>query len=163
MVAINPAQVLITKKFDYELYNLDLNYNLQNVSLLSSTTYIDYRHQYPFSYIGGPATVYAGALEGNDARHIAAHMLAQEFRVASRDTGALKWTAGAFLHFSLYQAKADITRAAQVGFHCDDLAAAHARMVAGGAPVIHPPRPEPWGETARYSDPDGNVVSLTHG
>ncbi len=28
-------------------------------------------------------------------------------------------------------------------------------------PVIHPPRPEPWGQTSRYQDPDGNVVSLT--
>ena len=84
-------------------------------------------------------------------------------RWISGDHAAVSWTDGAFLHFSLYQAKSDITRCAQVGFHCDDLAAAHARMVAGGAPVIHPPRLEPWGETARYSDPDGNVVSLTQG
>jgi len=95
-VAVNPAQVLIPKKFDYELYNLQLNYDFQNLSLLSSTSYIDHRHQYPFSYIGGPATIYDGTLEGNDARHIAAHMLAQEFRVASRNSGAFKWTTGAF-------------------------------------------------------------------
>jgi predicted enzyme related to lactoylglutathione lyase len=74
---------------------------------------------------------------------------------------ATSWTGGAFLHFALYQAKSDITRATQVGFQCDDLAIAHDRLVAGGAPVIHAPRPEPWGDTARYSDPDGNVVSLT--
>jgi predicted enzyme related to lactoylglutathione lyase len=74
---------------------------------------------------------------------------------------ATSWKAGAFLHFALYQAKAEVTRSTQVGFQCDDLVAAHQRLVAGGAPVLHPPRPEPWGDTARYSDPDGNVVSLT--
>ena len=74
---------------------------------------------------------------------------------------ATSWTDGAFLHFALYRSKGEVTRGAQVGFACDDLAAAHARLAAAGAPVIHPPRQEPWGETARYSDPDGNVVSLT--
>jgi lactoylglutathione lyase len=82
-------------------------------------------------------------------------------RWISGDHAALSWTDGAFLHFSLYQSKGEVTRGAQVGFASDDLAAAHARMVEGGATVIHPPRPEPWGETARYADPDGNVVSLT--
>jgi catechol 2,3-dioxygenase-like lactoylglutathione lyase family enzyme len=74
---------------------------------------------------------------------------------------ALSWTEGAFMHFSLYQAKSEVTRAAQVGFPVDDLAAAHARMTEAGVTVVHGPRPEPWGETARYRDPDGNVVSLT--
>ena len=73
---------------------------------------------------------------------------------------ATSWPDGAFLHFSLYQSKGEVTRGAQVGFACDDLTAAHAR-IAAGALVIHPPRPEPWGETARYADPDGNVISLT--
>lgn len=74
---------------------------------------------------------------------------------------AISWTDGAFLHFSLYQAKSDVTRAVQIGFPCDDIAATHVRLVEFGAGVIHPPRPEPWGVTSRYSDPDGNVVSLT--
>jgi lactoylglutathione lyase len=82
-------------------------------------------------------------------------------RWISGDHSALSWTDGAFLHFSLYQSKGEVTRGAQVGFACDDLAADHARLVAAGAAVIHPPRAEPWGETARYADPDGNIVSLT--
>ena len=82
-------------------------------------------------------------------------------RWISGDHAALSWTDGAFLHFSLYQAKAEVTRSAQLGFETADLAAVHARLVEAGARVIHPPRPEPWGATARYADPDGNVVSLT--
>jgi catechol 2,3-dioxygenase-like lactoylglutathione lyase family enzyme len=74
---------------------------------------------------------------------------------------ATSWSDGAFLHFALYQSKGEVTRGAQVGFGCDDLAAAHARLADTEVPVFHPPRPEPWGETARYEDPDGNVVSLT--
>ena len=74
---------------------------------------------------------------------------------------ATSWTDGAFLHFALYQAKSDVTCGVQIGFPSDDIAAAHAHLVDFGADVIHPPRPEPWGVTARYSDPDGNVVSLT--
>ena len=74
---------------------------------------------------------------------------------------AISWTDGAFLHFSLYQAKSEVTRAVQIGFPTDDIAAAHAHLVEIGTDVIHAPRPEPWGPTARYRDPDGNVVSLT--
>jgi predicted enzyme related to lactoylglutathione lyase len=43
----------------------------------------------------------------------------------------------------------------------DDIDIAHASAVAAGAEVIHAPRPEPWGSTARYRDYDGNVISLT--
>jgi lactoylglutathione lyase len=82
-------------------------------------------------------------------------------RWISGDHSAMSWTDGAFLHFSLYQAKGEVTRAAQVAFDTDDLDADHARLAASGAEVVHPPRPEPWGKTARYRDPDGNVVSLT--
>ena len=82
-------------------------------------------------------------------------------RWISGDHAALSWRDGAFFHFALYRAKSDVTRSAQIGFSTSDLGAAHARLVAAGAPVIHPPRQEPWGQTARYGDPDGNVVSLT--
>ena len=82
-------------------------------------------------------------------------------RWISGDHAALSWSDGAYLHFSLYQSKGEVTRSAQLGFSCDDLAATHARLVAAGVPVIHPPRPEPWGYTARYRDPDGNTVGLT--
>jgi len=72
------------------------------------------------------------------------------------------WHEGAFLHFALYQAKEGrATSGAQVGLTVDDLDSAHARAIAAGAELIHPPRDEPWGATARYRDLDGNVVSLT--
>ena len=87
-----------------------------------------------------------------------------EDRWTSGVHGACSWTDGAYLHFALYQAKADgPTHLAQVGFHCDDLASAHERALAAGAELVHAPREEPWGSTARYRDPDGNVVSLTQG
>jgi len=35
------------------------------------------------------------------------------------------------------------------------------KQVAAGADVESMPRDEPWGRTARYRDPDGNVVALT--
>lgn len=93
--------------------------------------------------------------------HAGADNDARGDRWISGPHAAISWTEGAFLHFSLYQAKSNVTRAAQIGFASDDLAADHARLVAFGATVIHPPRREPWGDTARYADPDGNIVSLT--
>src|SRR5260221_2151269 len=86
---------------------------------------------------------------------------AGEDRWISGEHAAVSWHDGAFLHFSLYQAKSDVTRAVQLGFPTDNLAGDHARLLAAGAPVIHLPRPEPWGPTARYPDPDGNRVSLS--
>ena len=75
---------------------------------------------------------------------------------------ATSWKDGAFMHFALYEAKADgPSHATQIGFAVDEIDAAHARAVAAGAEVIHPPRAEPWGPTSRYRDPDGNIVSLT--
>ena len=75
---------------------------------------------------------------------------------------AYSWYEGAYLHFALYQAKTnESTRLAQVGFSVLDIDGAHAHAVAAGATVLHPPRPEPWGATARYLDYDGNVISLT--
>ncbi|QGG96050.1 VOC family protein [Actinomarinicola tropica] len=71
------------------------------------------------------------------------------------------WTNGAPLHFALYQCRHAPTRGTQVAFMVDDLAAAHRRALASGACVIHGPRTEPWGWSARYRDPDGNVVELT--
>jgi len=75
---------------------------------------------------------------------------------------AISWYDGAFLHFSLYQAKSSQKAVgAQVGFEVDDLDEAHARALAAGAVLVHPPRDEPWGRTARYVDFDGNFVGLT--
>jgi len=75
---------------------------------------------------------------------------------------ATSWTDGAFLHFALYAAKADgPSKGLQVAFSVDDIEQAHARAVAARAEVLHGPRDEPWGRSARYQDPDGNVIELT--
>lgn len=71
------------------------------------------------------------------------------------------WTDGAPAHFALYQCRHGPSTGAQVAFLVDDVAAAHRRALAAGACVLHGPRSEPWGWSARYRDPDGNVVELT--
>ena len=82
-------------------------------------------------------------------------------RWISGDHAALSWGGGAFLHFALYQSKGVVTRDVQLGFPIADLDKTHRRLDAAGVPVIHAPRKEPWGLTARYRDPDGNSISLT--
>lgn len=77
---------------------------------------------------------------------------------------ACSYTDGAFLHFALYPAcppERSVATAAQIGFHVPDFDTVHQRVVASGARVVSEPRPEPWGRTARYLDPDGNIVSVT--
>ena len=56
-VAVDRARRLVPKQFDYDLYNLDVKYDVGFGELLSSSTYIDYDHRFPFSYIGGPETI----------------------------------------------------------------------------------------------------------
>ncbi len=77
---------------------------------------------------------------------------------------AFSWTEGAFLHFAIFPAHAPErppTRDAQIGFSVTDIDSAHARALEAGSELVHEPRPEPWGSTARYRDPDGNLVSIT--
>ncbi len=75
---------------------------------------------------------------------------------------AASWTEGEFLHFALYESKeGSVSMRSQVAFRVDDLDAAHVKAVAAGAVVLHDPRTQPWGRSARYSDPDGNVIELT--
>jgi outer membrane receptor protein involved in Fe transport len=95
-VAVDPARVLIPKKFEYDLYNVDLAYDFGSLELLSASTYIDHNHEYPFSYFGGPETVYEGALEGTDARYVYANQFSEELRLSSKGEGALVWTVGGF-------------------------------------------------------------------
>jgi predicted enzyme related to lactoylglutathione lyase len=75
---------------------------------------------------------------------------------------ATSWTEGAFLHFALYETKdGSTTRGAQIAFAVDDLDAAHERAIGAGAEVLHAPKAQPWGRSARYRDFDGNVIELT--
>jgi lactoylglutathione lyase len=75
----------------------------------------------------------------------------------------LSWREGAYFHLALFPAKSPdrMTVGAEVGFHVDDVRSVHERMTAGSATVLHEPRLEPWGLTARYRDPDGNIVGVT--
>lgn len=74
----------------------------------------------------------------------------------------MSWTDGAFMHFSLYATKDGVvTTNAQIAFRVDNLEATHDRAMAAGAELVHPPKAQPWGTSARYRDPDGNVIELT--
>jgi predicted enzyme related to lactoylglutathione lyase len=77
------------------------------------------------------------------------------------DHAEVSWYEGSYFHFALYPAHGQPSTRVQLGLSVDDLAVAHDRAVAAGAEVVHPPRPEPWGITARYLDFDGNVIGLT--
>jgi predicted enzyme related to lactoylglutathione lyase len=69
---------------------------------------------------------------------------------------------GAYLHFALYESKdGRATTQVQIAFRVDDLEAAHQRAIDAGAELIHEPKGQPWGRSARYRDPDGNIVELT--
>jgi len=75
---------------------------------------------------------------------------------------ATSWTEGAFIHFALYATKdGTVTSHAQVAFEVDDIDAAHVRATAAGAAVVHQPKPQPWGISARYRDYDRNIIELT--
>ena len=66
------------------------------------------------------------------------------------------------MHFALYASKdGQTTSGAQIAFRVDGIEAAHAVAVAAGARVLHAPIAQPWGRSARYNDPDGNVIELT--
>ena len=80
------------------------------------------------------------------------------------DHAALSWTDGAFLHFALYPSREPerpVSRSAQIGFHVDNIETTHHNLENAGTVILTAPRNEPWGRTARYLDPDGNIVSIT--
>ena len=80
------------------------------------------------------------------------------------DHAAFSWTDGAFLHFAIYpQRKPNrpVTTAAQIGFHVSDFDSSYARLIDSGSTMVQEARNEPWGKSARFLDPDGNIVSIT--
>ncbi|WP_417461247.1 TonB-dependent receptor [Kordiimonas sp.] len=95
-VAIDPAEAQMSKLWDYELYNLTLTYDLGFAELISSSSYVDQTHNYPFSYRGGEDTIYLGSYEGNDERFNPGEQFTQEVRLASTGDGPLQWTVGGF-------------------------------------------------------------------
>jgi catechol 2,3-dioxygenase-like lactoylglutathione lyase family enzyme len=76
----------------------------------------------------------------------------------------LSWREGAYLHFALFPSKPPshrVTSGAEIGLRVASLPEVHKRLLESGAEVLHGPRVEPWGETARYLDPDANIVGIT--
>ena len=69
-------------------------------------------------------------------------------------------TEPSLLMLNIYPATGSIT-SSHIGFAVDDLAAAHARLIAARVEVVRAPEDRPWGRTAAYRDPDGNTVFLT--
>lgn len=94
-VGPNRAKVMIPKKFDFTLYNLQLSYDFGFAELVSATTYIDHDHQYPFSYIPRPGNFSYNIVEGNDDRFLTAEQFSQELRLSSSG-GPFEWTLGAY-------------------------------------------------------------------
>jgi predicted enzyme related to lactoylglutathione lyase len=75
---------------------------------------------------------------------------------------ATSWTDGAFMHFALYETKdGTSTTGAQIAFRVTDIETAHQRALGAGVEVVHGPKSQPWGTSARYRDDDGNVIELT--
>lgn len=48
-------------------------------------------------------------------------------------------------------------------FACADVPAAFAALSARGVEFLGPPEKQPWGEFAKFKDPDGNVFVLASG
>lgn len=94
-VGIDRSLVLAPKKFDYTLYNLTLDYDLGFASLVSATSYSDFDHHYPFTYIPREGNFSYGYVEGNDDRQVNSHQFSQEVRLTS-DTGSFHWTIGGY-------------------------------------------------------------------
>ncbi|WP_300379101.1 TonB-dependent receptor [Henriciella sp.] len=89
------SKVMIPKKFDFDIYNLELNYDFGFAELTSSTTQIEHDHQYPFTYIPREGNYSFGIVEGNNDRFIDAEQFSQELRLS--DAGdRFAWTLGAF-------------------------------------------------------------------
>ncbi|WP_129775635.1 TonB-dependent receptor [Peristeroidobacter soli] len=89
------SKVLRPKTVDFELYNLTLNYDAGFAKLISATSYIDFDHHLPFTYIPRQGNLQYGYVEGNDDRAILAEQFSQEVRLASSG-GPFEWTLGAF-------------------------------------------------------------------
>ena len=95
-VGIDRSIVMMPKKFNYTLYNLTLDYDLGFASLVSATSYSDFDHQYPFTYIPREGNYSYGYVEGNDNRWVHSHQFSQEMRLTSAAGSPLQWTVGAY-------------------------------------------------------------------
>lgn len=86
--------------------------------------------------------------DGNDALH---------YDVAWGD-----FASGDYMLLHLAQAKpGQRTTGAQIGITVADVDALHQKAAQLGITVLEPPHDGEWGRSARYEDPDQNVVSVT--
>lgn len=95
-VSDDSTTALIPKIWDYKVYSLEVTYDLDFATLLSSTVYSEMDHQYPFTYNGGEETIYEGGLGGYSHRYNPGDQFTQELRLTSSGDGPLQWTVGAF-------------------------------------------------------------------
>jgi outer membrane receptor protein involved in Fe transport len=86
---------LAPKTLDFNIFNLQLNYDPGFAQLISATSYIDFNHHLPFTYIPRPGNFSYGFVEGNDDRRVIAQQFSQEVRLASSGK-PFEWTLGAF-------------------------------------------------------------------
>ena len=94
-VAGDPSTRLVPKIQRNHIGNITLTADLGFAEAISSTSYIDNYHQYPFAYQCGVETNCA-PFEGNDDRLDTGSLFSQEVRLSSKGDGALQWTAGVF-------------------------------------------------------------------
>lgn len=94
-IGMDPSIVLIPKVFNFDVYNVELNYNLGFAKLTSATTFIDHHHEYPFTYIPREGNYSYGYVEGNDERYVSAKQFTQEVRLSSSGK-PFEWTVGAY-------------------------------------------------------------------
>lgn len=95
-IGVNRAQVLPPRKFDYDLYSLNLRYDFGAFELLSATGYIDHDHRIPSTYVGGPQTIWNGTLEGFVTAWRDLFQISEEVRLTSKGDSRVQWTVGAF-------------------------------------------------------------------
>lgn len=99
-VGVDRARKLAPRHYEYELYNLTVNYDFGFADLISASSYLTNRQTYPASYISDVQTVYlrdyGTEYEGTDVRHEDSDQYSEELRLVSKGDGPWNWTIGAF-------------------------------------------------------------------
>jgi predicted enzyme related to lactoylglutathione lyase len=69
---------------------------------------------------------------------------------------------GEYVLLHLAQAKPGVrTTGAQIGITVEDVDAVHRRVAQFGVTVVEEPHDGEWGRSAKYEDPDKNIVSVS--
>jgi predicted enzyme related to lactoylglutathione lyase len=67
-----------------------------------------------------------------------------------------------YLHFAIFETpENEKISYTEIGFSTDDLDEVHKRMISEHVKVVELPAYQPWGYSASYLDPDGNIVNMT--